>query len=503
MTSSPSGWTAGTGARPTLHELRRREDHHRTIVARRAGEARRLKTLTATAAALLKEVVETHLSDGRSLPTNLVTAVTGQLHPSSWNRYAASIRPWLTYTRAHGLAVLPANPVDFAQFLAEAGARDAGYSQTKFRVNAIRSLSELAGLASPHTHPLVAGYRRGVSRTKGASRRGSVRPIFGSEIPDALPQPALGTAQGGRGRGRPHHSGHGRSLSLRSQLARIASVRQAAVLHDGAMRYDDLQEAQLGDTLHFADVIDLSLFGTKTDRTLSGQSAVLPRSSEPNSGCQGLLQNAREGLRRLAALELPVLTTLAHRFQASSATSRQAGPEALVTWPDDIRALANQLYPLGMPVHRLPIYGRWLFDDLSADTDLAATLSSQEFVRLTRVVLNDAGVDTTRFGAHSFGRGRAVAMYHGQAGDAAVSSALRHRDPRSAAPYVLAPARMSALAASMRASAPLGRGQATEALGGALGQPDRSADCRPANSATDGPPARARPVQRRRKPPTA
>jgi hypothetical protein len=269
------------------------------------------------------------------------------------------------------------------------------------------------------------------------------------------------------------------------------------------MRYDDLQEAQLGDALHFADVIDLSLFGTKTDRTLSGQSAVLPRSSEPNSGCQGPLQNAREGLRRLAALELPVLTTLAHRFQASSATSRQAGPEALVTWPDDIRALANQLYPLGMPVHRLPIYGRWLFDDLSADTDLAATLSSQEFVRLTRVVLNDAGVDTTRFGAHSFRRGRAVAMYHGQAGDAAVSSALRHRDPRSAAPYVLAPARMSALAASMRASAPLGRGQATEALGGALGQPDRSADCRPANSSTDGPPARARPVQRRRKPPTA
>ena len=105
-----------------------------TIVARRAGESRRLKTLTATAAALLKEVVETHLSDGRSLPTNLVTAVTGQLHPSSWNSYAASIRPWLTYTRAHGLAVLPANTVDFAQFLAEAGARDAGYSQTKFRV---------------------------------------------------------------------------------------------------------------------------------------------------------------------------------------------------------------------------------------------------------------------------------------------------------------------------------------------------------------------------------
>ncbi len=75
----------------------------------------------------------------------------------------------------------------------------------------------------------------------------------------ALPQPALplavGTALGGRGRGRPHHSGHGRSLSLRSQLARIASVRQATVLHDGAMRYDDLQEAQLGDALHFADVI--------------------------------------------------------------------------------------------------------------------------------------------------------------------------------------------------------------------------------------------------------
>jgi len=261
------------------------------------------------------------------------------------------------------------------------------------------------------------------------------------------------------------------------------------------MRYDDLQEAQLGDALHFADVIDLSLFGTKTDKTLSGQSAVLPRSHAPNSGCQGLLNNAREGLRRLVALERPVLATLATRFQASSATSRQAGPEALATWPDDIRALANELYQLGMPVHRLPIYGRWLFDALSADTDLAATLSSQEFVRLTRVVLNDAGVDTTRFGAHSFRRGRAVAMYHGQAGDAAVSNALRHRDPRSAAPYVLAPARMSALAVSMRASAPLDLGQAAAA-------PHDPADNSRANPAAGslGLPTCCKLVQRRHKP---
>lgn len=230
-----------------------------------------------------------------------------------------------------------------------------------------------------------------------------------------------------------------------------------AVCFDAALRFDDFQESQLGDALHFADVVTLSLFGTKTDRSLAGQSAALPQSTALNSGVDGLVDNARDGLRRLLALDRPVLIALAARFQASSATERQAGPEALATWPDDIRALADQLYAVGLPVHRLPINGRLLVEELTVETDLDATLSSQEFSRLARATLGATGVDTTRVGAHSFRRGRAVEMYHGNAGNDAVSDALRHRDKRSAVPYVLAPARLTALAASMRAAEPHGR----------------------------------------------
>ncbi len=90
-------------------------------------------------------------------------------------------------------------------------------------------------------------------------------------------------------------------------------------------------------------------------------------------------------------------------------------------------------------MHLLPIYGRWQFEQLSVDSDLSAELPSHEFARLSRAVLAEAGVNTTGVGAHSFRRARGVGLYHGNAGSAVVSQALRHSDPRSAEPYVLTP----------------------------------------------------------------
>jgi hypothetical protein len=39
-----------------------------------------------------------------------------------------------------------------------------------------------------------------------------------------------------------------------------------AALHDGALRYDDMREGQLGDILFFPELVDISVFGSKTDR---------------------------------------------------------------------------------------------------------------------------------------------------------------------------------------------------------------------------------------------
>ncbi len=58
-----------------------------------------------------------------------------------------------------------------------------------------------------------------------------------------------------------------------------------ALLHPGALRYDDMLEGQLGDCLFFPDLVlvsvpDLvlvSVFGSKTDPELAGQPATIPR----------------------------------------------------------------------------------------------------------------------------------------------------------------------------------------------------------------------------------
>jgi hypothetical protein len=38
-----------------------------------------------------------------------------------------------------------------------------------------------------------------------------------------------------------------------------------ALLHAGALRYDDMLEGQLGDCLFFPDLVLVSVFGSKTD----------------------------------------------------------------------------------------------------------------------------------------------------------------------------------------------------------------------------------------------
>ncbi len=63
--------------------------------------------------------------------------------------------------------------------------------------------------------------------------------------------------------------------------------------------------------------------------------------------------------------------------------SADTGSElAMSTWPDAVRALAGPLYARGLPVYCLPYYGSWLWAPLTAETDLTATLSTGEFIRM-------------------------------------------------------------------------------------------------------------------------
>ena len=131
-------------------------------------------------------------------------------------------------------------------------------------------------------------------------------------------------------------------------------------------------------------------------------------------------------------------------------------------WPEEVQTLAAPLYAAGLPVHCLPIFGAWQFERLTTDSDLRRAVPYRDFVTLSRGILHDAGVDTTRFGAHSFRQGGAGAMLHAGAPSETVSEVLRHRSALSTRPYILEASRMASTALTLAACARRGgaRGRA-------------------------------------------
>ena len=382
--------------------------------------------------------VRTTGSRGAATPSaDTIHALAAFKAPVTWNRYLPTLRGWEEYAAGKSTPFLPADPVHFANFLSEAAKGALGSTQTKQRSCAIAALSKVAGVASPTEEDIVAVVRAGIRRQLRGGRRGSARPVFPHEVPAApgSPPPV-------RGRGREAL----RPLSVRRR-ARAQATRHMAIMSAASLRYDDAHEGQLGDICWFNGVADLSLFGTKTDPLLLGQSAVLPASSDPASGFQAALEGTRLGLQRLRALPAETVRPMAAAFAAGlPASALGAGPDELAAWPQDIRDLAAPLYALGLPVHCLPLLGAWQYERLTADSDLAAPMARSEFVSTTRQLLAESGIEVGRVGAHSFRRGSAGALFHAGLGTDVVGAALRHRGPQSTAAYVSEASRMAALA---------------------------------------------------------
>ena len=229
--------------------------------------------------ASLSEAVQQAVAAGKAGPT--------------WNRYAQAIGSWVPFAESKGSTWLPADPELFAQYLVERAG--SGYSQTKQRCCAIEALSTIAGVPSPTTSPVVRAVRTGLLRTL-VTRRPKVTPIFAAEIPHGI-----GDRAPPKGRGSP-----GRRARMRN-----AVVRHMAVLSTGALRFDDVQEAQLGDARLFPGMVELSIFGSKTDPLRVGQEAVLAEAEGPGDGPTALMASVREGLDRLTALDAATLAELA------------------------------------------------------------------------------------------------------------------------------------------------------------------------------------------------
>lgn len=85
----------------------------------------------------------------------------------------------------------------------------------------------------------------------------------------------------------------------RTRLVWLATSDHMAVLHDGALRYDDLLEGQLGDILHFPECIDIPVFGSKTDPGAAGQATTLPVPTAPTGGAVSLIRSVHRGREHL------------------------------------------------------------------------------------------------------------------------------------------------------------------------------------------------------------
>ena len=446
-----SASTAADGI--SLDETRRRELLRERIAERRAGQPRLLKTLDPTATRMLRAAVllRSSLSGSAAAPSAAVIEMaTRGKAPNTWNRYASTLTRWEAYADRVGTPFLPADPSHFANFLAEAASGSSGHTQTKQRACAIAALSALARVPSPAEDALVADVRSGLRRTLRGTR-GRARPIFSYELPTAAALPPLPSGRGGGPR-RLTPGGAAAPLSVRKR-AREQAVRCSAVLGGAALRFDDLREGQIGDAVVLPDLIDLSVFGSKTDTNLTGQPAVLPDPANPRSGAFAFLEGIRLGLTRLHALDPPVLAELSARFRASL-PPRQIGrgPSELASWPPDIRAMAAPLYAVGMPVHCLPIYGQWQHARLNAQSDLRVGVERHIFLALATHALTAMGVDVTGLGAHSWRRGRAVELFHGHVSREVVTEILRHRSAASTRPYITDSARMASLAVTMAAA---------------------------------------------------
>ena len=149
------------------------------------------------------------------------------------------------------------------------------------------------------------------------------------------------------------------------------------------------------------------------------------------------------------------------------------------TLPAKIHDLAIPLYERGLLVHCLPYYGSWLWDNLTADSDLAAVPTTRQFGRLAQQVLAEAGAPAAGVGAHSLRRGGAAELAHGALSLPALSAALRHVSERSTRPHVFQSVHSAANAGAMRAAA-------RRSLAGGLAAPGASAATRGAGGRARG-----------------
>lgn len=127
------------------------------------------------------------------------------------------------------------------------------------------------------------------------------------------------------------------------------------------------------------------------------------------------------------------------------------------TWPAKVREMALHLWAQGLPVRRLPIIGRWLGDVICHEVDLAIAITTFQAGPLGKAMVSAQQRDSTSAGVHSLCRGMEVDDSTTLASITAVIHMIWRPSPHSREPFVPAPAKPAAVAATLRVTAQLGR----------------------------------------------
>ena len=84
-------------------------------------------------------------------------------------------------------------------------------------------------------------------------------------------------------------------------------------------------------------------------------------------------------IERLLAAAPEVLAALARGFAAAGQDRHPPGSAAVASRPAEVRVLAPRLSGVGIPAHRLPTFGPWLFQGVAPSLHLTGALSARAF----------------------------------------------------------------------------------------------------------------------------
>ena len=219
---------------------------------------------------------------------------------------------------------------------------------------------------------------------------------------------------------------------VESARALAAAGRLLMLLSDATARYDHINEGQLGEVL-FED--KRTVVPSLGPNATAAEQASSPPGRRPPS-----LWSDCSPLRRCWR----------HSPVASPPLERIVIPPGQRPWRRGRPrfGLLPSPYRVGIPEHRLPIFGPWLFRDVTPSFHLACVLSTRAFLALAKRTIFTTGEDASNFGTHRVRRGAAAALFQASVPRPLVSQALRHASARSDESYILETAKLTAVAAA-------------------------------------------------------